>query len=277
MSLNEPEMDPLSLFSVLPGSADSNIILHIPHDSTHIPSAWRSDFSVSDEEIAREHARIVDWFTRDLYLTMSGDIGAALVSNLSRLVCDPERYENDAQEVMASRGVGVLYEKSTLGDVIRPRVSAARREEILSAFYRPYHQRFAELVEESLEAHGSCHIIDCHSYPAKALPYEINPHAPRPDVCLGTDPMHTPPWLINHARRLAEEAGFNVECDTPFKGTIVPLRYYGDARVRSLMIELNRGVYMDESTTAMHPRAERVRRWLRDFGRGLVAASAGAR
>lgn len=277
MLIAESGVEPISLFSVLRASASSNIILHIPHDATNIPPLWRSDFSVTDEELAHEHARIVDWFTRDLYLSMSGIIRAALVSNLSRLVCDPERYENDAQEVMAARGVGVLYEKNSLGEVIRPRVLAARREEILSAFYRPYHQRFGDLVEETLEVYGSCQIIDCHSYPAKALPYEISPNSPRPDVCLGTDPKHTPAGLIDYARRSAEEAGFKVECDTPFKGTIVPLRFYGDTRVRSLMIELNRGVYMDESTTAMHLGADRVRRWLGDFGRGLVAASAGAR
>ena len=40
-------------------------------------------------------------------------------------------------------------------------------------------------------------------------------------------------------------AGFSVRDNRPFAGTIVPLRFYGkDARVWSVMIEVNRGLYL---------------------------------
>lgn len=40
-----------------------------------------------------------------------------------------------------------------------------------------------------------------------------------------------------------------VECNRPFSGSIVPLEYYNkDKRVSSIMIELNRSLYMNEAT-----------------------------
>jgi N-formylglutamate amidohydrolase len=46
-----------------------------------------------------------------------------------------------------------------------------------------------------------------------------------------------------------EEAGFSVAVDWPYAGTIVPLEYYGvEPRVSSMMVEVNRKLYMNEST-----------------------------
>lgn len=45
--------------------------------------------------------------------------------------------------------------------------------------------------------------------------------------------------------RSLRQAGFSVAVNRPFAGTIVPLRYYGkEPRVRSVMIEVNRGLYL---------------------------------
>jgi hypothetical protein len=41
---------------------------------------------------------------------------------------------------------------------------------------------------------------------------------------------------------------------TPFAGALVPMRFYGkDLRVRALMIEVRRGLYMDERSGARGP------------------------
>jgi len=43
--------------------------------------------------------------------------------------------------------------------------------------------------------------------------------------------------------------GFSAEVNRPFAGTLVPSEYYErDARVWSVMIEINRSLYMDEQT-----------------------------
>ena len=44
-----------------------------------------------------------------------------------------------------------------------------------------------------------------------------------------------------------KEAGYSVAVDAPFAGALVPLSYYRkDDRVLSVMIEVNRRLYMDE-------------------------------
>ena len=70
----------------------------------------------------------------------------------------------------------------------------------------------------------------------------------RPDICIGTDSYHTPEWLKDLARREFVELGCTVAVDRPFAGALVPLRHYrSDRRVSSVMIEINRGLYMSQT------------------------------
>jgi N-formylglutamate deformylase len=71
----------------------------------------------------------------------------------------------------------------------------------------------------------------------------------RPDICLGIDPFHTPSALTDSIGQFFRTLGWAVYRDKPYKGTYVPLKFYGkDNRVASIMIELNRKLYMDEET-----------------------------
>jgi len=63
----------------------------------------------------------------------------SIISNHSRLAFDPERFEDDDKEVMASRGMCVIYEKTSDGRVLRKRSSPEEREQSLEKYYRPYH------------------------------------------------------------------------------------------------------------------------------------------
>jgi hypothetical protein len=50
-------------------------------------------------------------------------------------------------------------------------------------------------------------LVDLHSYPVKALPYERHQDATRPPVCLGVDPDHTPAALVERATRACTAIG----------------------------------------------------------------------
>ncbi len=91
-------------------------------------------------------------------------------------------------------------------------------------------------------------IVDGHSYPAEALPYELDPTAPRPDVCLGTlEGRQTPEALVVLFERTIADRGLSVCRNRPFAGSIVPLSYMGDPRVTTLMVETKRSLYLDEA------------------------------
>ncbi len=46
-----------------------------------------------------------------------------------------------------------------------------------------------------------------------------------------------------------KEAGYHPRVNTPYSGAITPIKYYGkDRRVVSVMVEVNRKLYMNEKT-----------------------------
>ena len=184
---------------------------------------------------------MTDWFTDELF-----DFPDAkrVVFPYSRLYCDVERFRDDEKEEMAKKGMGVCYSQSSFGDQLRE-VTEKEKSIIKSTHYDRHHRRFTELVTAELKENGTALIIDCHSFSDEVLPHEES--SVRPDICIGTDNFHTPMALLSKVYRYFEDQGYTVVVNQPFSGTIVPLEYYGkDQRVSSIMIEINRKLYLDE-------------------------------
>jgi N-formylglutamate amidohydrolase len=230
------------------------LIVHVPHSGTELHAAARSDIRLDDGALAYELALMTDWHTDRLALdACAGSATPAIVfiNRLSRLVVDPERLPDD-REPMAAAGMGAVYTKTASG--ARLRMPDHRRDaDLLKRFFEPYATAFADLVDEVLASHGTATIIDLHSYRPRALPYELDSSAPRPGVCIGTDGFHTPEPLIEIAETAFTGIDGGTALDTPFAGTYVPSRHYQtDSRVRSLMIEIRRDLYLDEPTHEIH-------------------------
>ena len=224
------------------------VVLHVPHASTTIPATERARIVLSDDELALELLRMTDRYTDELF-ALSEQEAATVAFPISRLVLDPERFTDDAHEPMSARGMGVIYTRTSHGAALRDLPDAAQRERLLDQYYHPHHDRLTDAVDGALGTHGTCLVIDCHSFPAVTLPYEFDQSGDRPDICIGTDSFHTPQGLRDAAVRLFEDAGFTVAVDRPFAGALVPSRHYRrDARVLALMVEVNRGLYMNETT-----------------------------
>ena len=143
--------------------------------------------------------------------------------------------------------MGAIYTKTSSGDPLRW-VTEEEREKLLRQYYDPHHARLTEAVEEKLKAHGRCLIIDGHSFHPIPLPYEPDQELNRPDFCIGTDLFHTPKQLSDLTMDYLRKEGFSVSMNRPYAGSLVPMKYYGkDRRVCSIMIEINRRLYMDEN------------------------------
>ena len=127
-----------------------------------------------------------------------------------------------------------------------------------------------EAVEESLLANDHCLIIDGHSFPSLPLPYELEQTSFRPDFCLGTDDFHTPKELVAKVEKILESCGYSTARDQPFSGTIVPMKHYQkDRRVQSLMIEINRWLYLGGDYSVDSERVEALIELLRRVGEVL--------
>ena len=166
-----------------------------------------------------------------------------IVYPVSRMVTDPERFRDDRDEPMAKYGIGAVYSRDPF---LRPFrcLSDARKEQLLQEFYDPHHRLLEAAVAEALAVAGECLLLDAHSFSATPLPYEPEQCPIRPDICLGTLEIHTPAWLSRMAHDHFTTRGFTVAFNYPYSGSIVPLSHWGDTRVHSLMVEVNRGTYM---------------------------------
>jgi N-formylglutamate amidohydrolase len=226
------------------------VILHIPHASTYVPADIRETFLVSEAELNKELLLLTDAYTDELFGIEHSNVKTVLF-RLSRLVIDPERFTDDKREPMAAVGMGVVYTRTSSGHSLRVELSTADREGLLSTYYRPHHKKLSGAVADALDVHGRCLILDCHSFSSTPLPHEPDQDPERPDICIGTDPVHTPTWLGELVVGRFREQGYDVEVNHPFAGSIVPEVYFQkNSNVHSVMIEINRRLYMDETTGA---------------------------
>ena len=148
---------------------------------------------------------------------------------------------------MIQVGVGVTYTRGSLRQPLRAQPTQGKRQGLLNRYYIPHNQKLTEAVEVSLLANGHCLIIDGHSFPPLPLPYELQQTAFRPDFCLGTDDFHTSEELVAKVEKELQSLGYSTARDQPFSGTIVPMKHsHKDQRVQSLMIEINRWLYLRE-------------------------------
>ncbi|HLF69605.1 MAG TPA: N-formylglutamate amidohydrolase [Actinomycetota bacterium] len=226
------------------------LIAHIPHSGTHIPRTIRSELLLGDEDLRAEVLRVTDHFTDRLFASAAEAGGVRFVNHVSRLVFDPERFRDDADEVMASRGAGAIYSTTSDGRNLRS-ITASRREEVLVGFFDPYASAMADAVDEMKRRFGCCLILDCHSFPRVPLGWELHLEGARPQIDVGTDPFHSPADLVTALTDVCAGEGLVTSRDHPFTGCYVPMRHYRrDQRTWSVMIEIRRDLYMDESTGA---------------------------
>ena len=85
-----------------------------------------------------------------------------------------------------------------------------------------------------------------------------------------TDDFHTPEELAAKVEKILESFGHSTARDQPFIGTIVPMKHYRkDERVQSLMIEINRWLYLGEDYSVDSERVEALIEVLRQVAEVL--------
>jgi N-formylglutamate deformylase len=223
------------------------MIFHVPHSSTDIPTEYLSLFFLDPQELQTELLLMTDHFTDELFLPSVTEHDSFIKFPVSRLLVDPERFPDDEQEEMSKVGMGAIYTRTHNGEPLKN--GAIQRDELLKRYFKPHHDALMAEVMNALENTGRALIVDCHSFPKYPLPYELNQEPNRPQVCIGVDPFHTPETLISPLVDVFSANGLTVDINVPFSGAIVPLDFYErDHDVLSVMIEIRRDCYMDEST-----------------------------
>jgi len=122
--------------------------------------------------------------------------------------------------------------------------------------WRPYHAAVAEAINIAHARHGYSIHINCHSMPAVAASHATEfPGMVHADFVVGDrDGSTASPALSALICEHLRGCGYSVEYNHPYKGVELVRRYGNPAQHRhSIQVEINRKLYMDETTLEQHP------------------------
>jgi len=220
----------------------NDLLIHIPHSSLYIPEDYRKTALISPDELEEENQFMRDSGVREL--VPEALMENALIFPYSRLYCDVERFR-DGSEPMDARGMGYIYTRDSRGrEIFRP--DAAHRAEVVSV-YEAHHRELDERVSAIISEFGSCLIIDLHSYSDEAVD-RLFGYTGCPDVCIGLDASSAGSArcrrVVSIIKKTCRSLGLSTMTDYPYKGSIVPNRFYGraDTGIVSVMLEINKRI-----------------------------------
>ena len=105
------------------------MIAHVPHGSTFIPQDVRHSLLLSDAGLKKELILMTDSYTPELFAGIAASGGLAMVNSYSRLVVDPERFENEEDEVMSQEEWGHLYKNGLPANAKKRTIRKEKRKE----------------------------------------------------------------------------------------------------------------------------------------------------
>lgn len=224
-----------------------NIILAIPHASMYgvfdkIIGKWSCNAYFVNDYLLKH----TDLYTDMLFMPQDLHDGRinAVVCKYSRFVCDVERLDKDPLDEI---GQGVLYTK--FGGYARGTLDNRTKMYLINKVKGAYLSRLKEGINDG----GGTLIIDCHSFNSK-----IDENT---DICIGfNDDFTYSEEVVNIINKGFKDYGYKVSLNKPCANSIAPttLKQY-----KSVMIEVNKRVYMNENLNTLNVNA---RQWMRWYG-----------
>ena len=214
------------------------VLIHVPHASMYIPEEYRQTALIPQEELEEENRFMCD--TGVLQLIPEAFAENALIFPYSRLYCDVERFR-DGSEPMEAYGMGYIYTRDSKGrEMFRPTDSHWAE---VSVIYEQHHEELNRRAESILAEHGRCLIIDLHSFSDETV-NRLFGWTDFPDVCIGTEPDYYSQEVVESIAGFCRGLGLSVAFNYPYRGSLVPNRYYGkkDTGIVSVMLEINKRV-----------------------------------
>jgi N-formylglutamate deformylase len=172
-------------------------------------------------------------------------------------------------------GKGLIWRSTDEGVPLYARqLTVAEVQSRIERCWKPYHAAVAQAIDAAHAAHGYSIHINCHSMPAVASQYATDfPGLVHADFVIGDrDGSTASPALSQRLVEHLRGAGYDVAYNHPYKGVELVRRYGDPARQRhGIQIEINRKLYMDEATLALHEGAAALKADLRSMVEMLLA------
>jgi N-formylglutamate amidohydrolase len=125
----------------------------------------------------------------------------------------------------------------------------------ISSAFKLYSDFHTKVSLKLIEAKGKTLLIDCHSF--SSVPNLLNSNPPDIDICIGYNDDETRPdkVVIGNIVQYFKSLGYKVGINTPFSNSktfSIPSKYH------SVMIEINKRLYMDERTLMKNKEFEKL-------------------
>lgn len=228
-----------------------SIVLHIPHSSDNFDFAGQNRYV---EGWRRQAEPLIDWYTDELFNpAISDERVIPVIFDTCRTLVDVERM---CQDPLENKGLGITSYALLQTDGELYKVRESKEEDIrYMKKYLDHQHRLAHLLVD----HPNSLLIDCHSFSSR--PTILQPDVSRNqevDICIGFNEDNTKPSdsIIALVADHFTGRGYRVSFNVPFsnsKTVETPARY------TSIMIEINKAIYMDEDTLEKKASFEKVR------------------
>lgn len=170
---------------------------------------------------------------------------------------DPAMFEGDLPDYAQGRsarvaaGLGTIPRVAGEGKPIYARkLTFAEARDRVELTHRPYHDALDRQLAAARTAHGAAILIDWHSMPAAAARGQRARNGGPCDIVLGDRfGAACSPKLTGLVERELEALGYRVVRNAPYAGGYTT-EHYGrpGKRTHALQIEINRALYMNETT-----------------------------
>jgi N-formylglutamate amidohydrolase len=218
-------------------------LLSIPHSGETIPQEFVSYLSGNTKAYKSD----VDYKVNELVdIKALQNAGiAVLVANVHRICVDLNRAEANCV---------LFWKENTQGEsLVVKDPTAEETQKFIETYHRPYFEMLKAALKE-LEKHkvAPVSMIDLHSMPSQPTEYHMkqNPlqKMHRPDFCLSDRKGKTcAPEFIHFFQKLLTDKGHESSLNDPYVGGFVT-EFVDRFRTNNIQIEINRAIYMDESS-----------------------------
>ncbi len=258
-------------FLIEPTAEKFPVVLSVPHSGVEFPDEIKSHYK---QEII-EQPDDTDWFVHDLY-NFAADLGITIIhAKYSRLVIDLNRDPDSKPLYTDGRIITELVPKTDfLGNDIyvdkKFIPDDAEIERRLENYYRPYHQKIENLLQEGLNEFGKVLLWDAHSIRRFVPTIRSEPF---PDLILGdNDGRSAGKEIIELALSNLRNGKYEVNHNSPFKGGFIT-RSFGkpENNIHALQLEMTKTNYMDDDELIFNEeRADEMRKVLRPVFEKLI-------
>lgn len=234
----------------------NNLIVHVPHAGQAMSQNFVSRQILNADFMKKENAYIADFLVDNL---LPLGLKNVVRFSMSRMLCDVERFLDAENEPMEKYGMGAVYTHDSQGRQFIESDSIYRQS-VIENYYLPHHAKMQKLTDSILQSHERCYILNWHSFwddYVKRM-FQMDDC---PDICIGTDERFLDSAWLRATQAYFEGKGYSTSINHPFCGSFVPSKHYyeNDTRVKSLMLEFNKRLYLTPNNELMADKATRLK------------------